>query len=125
MSRHLLEKRAARGALAVAFLLAAAPLAAAADPDAVARGAYLAGAAGCDRCHTDGEHGQPYAGGRLLATPFGTIPTPNITPDRATGIGRWSMADFARAMRWGIAPDDTHYVPACPYLFFNRRTDRD
>jgi len=88
MSRHLLEMRAATAALAVACLLAAAPFAAAADLDAVARGAYLAGAAGCDRCHTDGEHGQPYAGGRLLATPFGAIPTPNITPDQVTGIGR-------------------------------------
>jgi mono/diheme cytochrome c family protein len=125
MSRHLLDKRAARVALAVAYLVAAAPSAAAADRDAVARGAYLAGAAGCDRCHTDGEQGQPYAGGRLLATPFGTIPTPNITPDLATGIGRWSMADFGRALRWGIAPDDSHYVPAFPYLFYNRLIDGD
>jgi mono/diheme cytochrome c family protein len=125
MSRHLLDKRAARAALAGAYLLATAPSAATADRDAVARGAYLAGAAGCDRCHTDGEHGQPYAGGRLLATPFGTIPTPNITPDQATGIGRWSIADFARAMRWGIAPDDSHYVPVFPYPFYNRLTDRD
>ena len=111
--------------LAVAYLVAAAPSAAAADRDAVARGAYLAGAAGCDRCHTDGEQGQPYAGGRLLATPFGTIPTPNITPDPATGIGRWSMADFGRALRWGIAPDDSHYVPAFPYPFYNRLADAD
>jgi mono/diheme cytochrome c family protein len=125
MSRHLLDKRAARVVLAVAYLVAAAPPAATADRDAVARGAYLAGAAGCDRCHTDGEQGQPYAGGRLLATPFGTIPTPNITPDLATGIGRWSMADFGRALRWGIAPDDSHYVPAFPYLFYNRLIDGD
>jgi mono/diheme cytochrome c family protein len=125
MSRHLLDKRAARVVLAVAYLVAAAPPAATADRDAVARGAYLAGAAGCDRCHTDGEQGQPYAGGRPLATPFGTIPTPNITPDPATGIGRWSMADFARALRWGIAPDDSHYVPAFPYPFYNRLADAD
>lgn len=125
MSRHLLDKRAARVVLAVAYLVAAAPPAATADRDAVARGAYLAGAAGCDRCHTDGEQGQPYAGGRLLATPFGTIPTPNITPDPATGIGRWSMADFAHALRWGIAPDDSHYVPAFPYPFYNRLADAD
>jgi mono/diheme cytochrome c family protein len=126
MSRHLLEKRAARAAVAVACWLAAATSAAAADPDAVGRGAYLAGAAGCDRCHTDTEHdGHPYAGGRRMATPFGTIATPNITPDPATGIGRWSLADFVRAMRWGIAPDDSHYVPVFPYLFFNRLTDRD
>src|SRR5439155_12344526 len=111
-----------RAAFAALFLLlAVTPAAQAADQDAVARGAYLAAAAGCDQCHTDSERGgQPYAGGRLLATPFGSIPTPNLTPDRATGIGGWSAADFTRAMRWGIAPDDSHYVPAFPFLFYNR-----
>ncbi len=94
--------------------------------EAVARGAYLAAAAGCGGCHTDSERGgQAYAGGRRLATAFGIIATPNLTPDRATGIGRWSGADFIRAMRWGIAPDDTHYVPAFPFPFYNRLTDRD
>jgi len=98
----------------------------AADPDAVARGAYLAAAAGCDTCHTDSERGgRPYAGGRPLATGFGTIPTPNITPDKETGIGRWSNADFSRALRWGIAPDDSHYVPVFPYVFYNRLSDAD
>jgi mono/diheme cytochrome c family protein len=97
-----------------------------ADPDAVARGAYLAAAAGCDQCHTDAKGGgQPYAGGRELATAFGAIATPNITPDRATGIGRWSAADFARAMRWGMAPDDSHYVPAFPFPFYNRLGEPD
>ena len=86
----------------------------------------MAGAAGCDGCHTDADHGgRPYAGGRPLATVFGTIPTPNITPDRETGIGRWSTADFVRALRWGIAPEDSHYVPVFPYLFYNRLTDTD
>ena len=100
--------------------------ASAADPDAVARGAYLAGAAGCERCHTDSERGgRPYAGGRELATAFGIIATPNLTPDRATGIGRWSAADFTRAMRWGVAPDDSHYVPAFPFPFYNRLSERD
>jgi mono/diheme cytochrome c family protein len=94
--------------------------------DATANGAYLAAAAGCDRCHTDSEQGgSPYAGGRRLATEFGVITTPNITPDRDTGIGRWSAADFRRAMRWGIAPDNSHYVPAFPFPYYNRLTDRD
>ena len=105
MSQHPAGKGAVRAALAAACLLAVAPNAVAADRDAVARGAYLAGAAGCEACHTDrGRGGQAYAGGLPLATEFGTIPTPNITPDPATGLGRWSMADFARAVRWGIAP---------------------
>ncbi len=112
--------------LAIALALAGVPAGAAAQAGAAGRGAYLAAGAGCDQCHTDSAHGgPPYAGGRLLATPFGTIPTPNITPDLATGIGRWSMADFGRALRWGIAPDDSHYVPAFPYPFYNRLTDAD
>ncbi|HEX3861522.1 MAG TPA: cytochrome c [Stellaceae bacterium] len=106
-----------------------APLAAAAaspaDPAAIARGRYLADAAGCDGCHTDSDHGgKSYAGGQVT-TPFGMIATPNLTPDSATGIGRWSAADFARAVRWGIAPDDSHYVPTFPFPFYNRLSDTD
>ncbi len=68
---------------------------------------------------------RPYAGGRALTTEFGTITTPNITPDKATGIGGWSLDDFIRAMRWGIAPDGTHYVTAFPFPYFGRLTDSD
>lgn len=97
-----------------------------ADEAAVARGAYLAAAAGCGQCHTDSKNGgAPYAGGRVVATAFGTIPTPNITPDVATGIGAWNSGDFVRAMRAGIAPDGTHYVPAFPFPYFARLTDGD
>ncbi|HEY1299441.1 MAG TPA: cytochrome c [Stellaceae bacterium] len=100
--------------------------AAAAAPGSVERGAYLAAAAGCDQCHTDTQnHGRPYAGGRSLETPFGTLVTPNITPDRETGIGRWSEADFERALRWGIAPDDSHYLPAFPFPFYSRLSSAD
>ncbi len=97
-----------------------------ADDAAVARGAYLAAAAGCDQCHSDTKNGgAPYAGGRAMATEFGTIATPNITPDKATGIGGWSQADFVQAMRWGIAPDGTHYVTAFPFPYFGRLSDGD
>ena len=97
-----------------------------ADDAAIVRGAYLAAAAGCEQCHTDSRHGgAPYAGGRVLTTSFGALPTPNITPDTATGIGSWSDADFIRAMRWGIAPDGTHYVPIFPFSYFARLTDTD
>jgi len=97
-----------------------------ADEAAVARGAYLAAAAGCDQCHTDKErHGQPYAGGRPLKTPYGIIPSPNITPDKKTGIGGWSPADFTRALRWGVAPDDTHYLPVFPFPYYAGLSDQD
>jgi mono/diheme cytochrome c family protein len=107
----------------VAVLAAGEP--AGADEVAVARGAYLA-AAGCDQCHTDAKNGgAPYAGGRVIETEFGAIATPNITPDRATGIGAWSQADFVRAMRWGSAPDGTHYVTAFPFPYFAGLSDGD
>lgn len=97
-----------------------------ADDALAVRGAYLAAAAGCDQCHTDSKNGgTPYAGGRVIATAFGPITTPNITPDKATGIGGWSTADFVRAMRWGIAPDGTHYVTAFPFRYFAGLTDTD
>jgi mono/diheme cytochrome c family protein len=92
----------------------------------IARGKYLAEAAGCDQCHTDTEHqGRPYAGGRALETPFGTAWSPNITPDRETGIGRWRLADFLRALRSGIAPDDSHYLPIFPFPYYDRLTTED
>jgi mono/diheme cytochrome c family protein len=91
-----------------------------------AHGAYLAAAAGCDQCHTDAQHdGRPYAGGRAIETSFGTLFAPNITPDPETGIGRWRLADFERAVRWGIAPDDSHYLQAFPFPFYNRLTRND
>src|SRR5207302_4286984 len=99
------EIRAAFAALAL--LLAFSRGAGAAD--AVARGAYLAGAAGCDQCHSDTEHGgQSYAGAPPFPSPFGLIATPNLTPDRATGIGGWRLAVFARAVHRGGAPADSH-----------------
>ncbi|HEY1261338.1 MAG TPA: cytochrome c [Stellaceae bacterium] len=109
------------------MLALAGSVAAAATPTgSVEHGAYLAAAAGCDQCHTDAQsHGRPYAGGRTLETPFGTIVTPNITPDPDTGIGRWRFADFERALRWGIAPDDSHYLPVFPFPFYNRLTAAD
>src|SRR5579863_5148732 len=118
------KKSSSKGAsLAIVLSLAAVP---AAQADAVARGAYLAAAAGCDQCHTDTERGgRPYAGGRAFDTGWGTVVSPNITPDRATGIGEWSAADFNRALRWGIAPDDSHYLPVFPFAFYNGLTHGD
>src|SRR5213080_1918902 len=62
-----------------------------------ARGEYLARAGNCMGCHT-AQGGRPYAGGRSLSTPFGTFVTPNISPDKVTGIGHWSADDFWKAM---------------------------
>jgi len=90
------------------------------------RGSYLAKAAGCVGCHTEAKEGAPaFAGGRALKTPFGTFYGPNITPDPQAGIGKWSEADFLRAMRQGERPDGSNYFPAFPYTSFTRMTDQD
>jgi mono/diheme cytochrome c family protein len=90
------------------------------------RGAYLAAAAGCVGCHTEAKKdATPYAGGRALKTPFGTFFGPNITPHPAAGLGRWSEADFMRALRMGLRPDGAHYFPAFPYPSFTRIADSD
>lgn len=92
----------------------------------VARGEYIFRASGCENCHTDtAGKGPALAGGRPLKTPFGTFRTPNITPDPATGIGKWSEADFIRALREGRAPNGDHYFPAFPYTSYTKMTDAD
>jgi len=103
----------------------AAPAGDAADP-ALAHGAYLFAAAGCEGCHTDVKNkGAPLAGGRALATPFGTFYTPNITADVETGIGGWSDEDFARALRDGLSPSGEHLYPAFPYPSYTGMSDDD
>ena len=90
------------------------------------RGEYIAKAAGCVGCHTEAKkEAVPYAGGRALKTPFGTFYGPNITPHPQAGLGRWSEADFIRAMREGRRPDGANYFPAFPYPSFTRITDAD
>jgi mono/diheme cytochrome c family protein len=102
--------------------------AAAAQGDAQ-RGLYLSKAGGCIGCHTqptkDPKEAVPYAGGRALKTPFGTFYGPNITPHPTAGIGRWSEADFIRAVREGRRPDGAHYFPAFPYPSFTGISDAD
>lgn len=92
--------------------------------DLVQRGAELAAIGNCDTCHT-AAGGRPYAGGRAIPTPFGTIYSTNITPDAATGIGRWSEAAFRRALRRGVARDGSYLYPAFPYDHFTLVSDAD
>ncbi len=94
------------------------------DPALARRGAVLAAIGDCAVCHT-AEHGAPYAGGRPLATPFGTIYSTNITPDAQTGIGRWTLAAFTRALRQGVDRAGNNLYPALPYDHFTRMTDED
>ena len=94
------------------------------DDNLVVKGAQLALIGNCNVCHT--QPGKPpYAGGRPLATPFGTIYATNITPDPETGIGRWSEAAFLRSMRQGVRRDGAHLYPAFPYDHFTKMSAED
>jgi nicotinate dehydrogenase subunit B len=94
------------------------------DPAIVARGEKLAHVGNCAGCHT-AQGGRPFAGGRPLETPFGTVFTTNITPDPETGIGRWSRKAFVRALREGVARNGDLLYPAFPYDHFTHASDPD
>ena len=94
------------------------------DRTEVLHGEALAHLGNCRTCHT-APGGRPFAGGRALHTPFGTIYATNITPDPDTGIGRWSATAFERAMRQGISRDGRFLYPAFPYDHFARLSDSD
>ena len=83
----------------------------------LANGLTTFNAGGCSSCHA--VPGQPdrtkLGGGLAIPSPFGTFYAPNISPDPADGIGRWSETDFVRAVTQGISPAGYHYFPAFPY----------
>ena len=95
-----------------------------ANADLVKRGEYLARAGDCAACH-NAPGGKPYAGGYGFKLPFGTIYSSNITPDKDTGIGNWSDADFLRAMHDGIGKDGENLYPAFPYTSYTLLTEGD
>jgi cytochrome c553 len=94
------------------------------DDRAVARGAYLARAGNCIACHTE-RGGAPFAGGRAIDTPFGTVYASNLTPDKATGIGDWSADDFWHALHDGRSKDGHLLYPAFPYPNYTLVTRAD
>jgi len=87
-------------------------------------GEYLARAGNCVVCHT-APGGRPFAGGLKMATPGGVIYSTNITPDKNTGIGNYTLEEFGRAMRQGIAKDGHRLYPAMPYPSYAKLNDED
>ncbi len=106
------------------FLLTLAPASVlAADPPAD-RGEYIARAGNCVSCHSI--PGAPaLSGGLKMATPLGAIYSTNITPDKETGIGAYTLEDFDAAMRKGIAKDGHRLYPAMPYPSYAKMTPED
>ncbi len=98
----------------------------AADQDAalVKEGEYLARAGDCIACHTN--PGGPLFAGRLaMPTPFGTLYSTNITPDKETGIGDWTEDQFYSLMHTGRTPDGGLIYPAMPFGSYTKVTRKD
>ncbi len=98
-------------------------------PGDAARGEAVFLAGGCASCHhaqdATGEAKLILTGGQRFASDFGTFLAPNISSDPQAGIGGWTQADFARALRAGVSPEGQHYYPAFPYTAYARMTDTD
>ena len=94
------------------------------DRKVLSQGEALAALGSCATCHTR-QGGKPYSGGSSIQTPFGTIYSSNITPHKENGIGQWSLAAFARAMREGVSRTGAYLYPAFPYDHFSRVNDGD
>lgn len=88
------------------------------------KGEYVARLSDCVACHSTAK-GKPFAGGLEMATPLGSIFATNITPDKQTGIGHYSLAEFDRAVRHGVARDGHRLYPAMPYPSYQRMSDED
>ena len=124
-------KRSGKPALAAAAALliagsvvGRAARAAESDPDLIKRGEYLSRAGDCVACHT-APGGKPFAGNLGLEMPIGTIYTPNLTPDKATGIGNWTDDQFYKAMHEGIGVKGEYLYPAFPFPWYTKVTRDD
>lgn len=99
----------------------------------VTRGQYLATIMDCAGCHTGGVFlGKPdpkrfLAGSEVgFGIPgLGIFYPPNLTPDVETGLGSWSQADIAKALRTGVRPDGRELSPAMPWRSYAALNDAD
>uniref|UniRef100_UPI0029304528 c-type cytochrome n=1 Tax=Burkholderia pseudomallei TaxID=28450 RepID=UPI0029304528 len=128
--KHLIVKfrsacaNAALGLLAATLAASAAHAQPAADAATLKRGEYLARAGDCVACHTvPGE--KLFAGGRAMPTPFGTLYSPNITPDNDAGIGKWTADEFYTMMHTGRSRDGSLLYPAMPFAAYTKVTRAD
>jgi mono/diheme cytochrome c family protein len=98
-----------------------------AEPGDPAAGRIVFFLAGCASCHMSPRQSDPLrlGGGQELKTPFGSFYPPNISPDRADGIGAWSAADLANALMAGVSPGGQHLYPAFPYPSYTRMSVKD
>ena len=94
--------------------------------DPISRGFYLTRAADCFSCHTATAPNSPIgAGGRKMEIPFGILETPNLTPDKDTGIGNWTSDEFYQALHNGIGKDGENLYPAFPFTSYTKMPRED
>ena len=99
------------------------------------RGRYLVeGPAHCFQCHSEVDWqnpgaqpktGRKGAGTVFIEEGFEWLVAPNITPDKETGAGTWTDAQFARALREGVGHDGRRLFPIMPYMNFRELSDED
>ncbi len=123
--RDAVKRVLAAGAAAFFSLAQDAQAADQQDFGRIERGRYLAITGDCGSCHTMPGSNKPFAGGRPIETPFGTVLAPNITPDRETGIGSWTAQDFISALKSGIGRGGVRLYPAMPYVYYTKMPDAD
>ena len=117
-------------AAAAVFLTSSSPTIAA-DPE-IARGQYLVTIMGCGDCHTAGhffghpDTAHPLAGSDVaFGLPEGTFAGPNLTPDKETGLGNWTVPQIVTAITKGERPDGRALAPVMPWRGFSHLTAQD
>jgi len=98
----------------------------------VERGHYLVRIMDCAGCHTPGALGgrpdpaRPLAGADIgFGYPGGVVYAPNLTSDRETGLGEWTDAQIAAAVRQGVGRDKRALVPIMPWPSYSALTPED
>jgi mono/diheme cytochrome c family protein len=99
----------------------------------IARGKYLVQFGGCIDCHTPGYFfGKPDMPRALAGSEVGfEIPGlgvfygPNLTSDKATGLGNWSKQQIVTALQKGTRPDGRELAPIMPWRAFANLTKSD
>lgn len=92
--------------------------------DEMSHGKYIAVLGDCVACHTT-DVNKPLAGGMAFPTPVGDVYSTNITPDKTHGIGNYTLDEFRRVMREGVAKDGHRLYPAMPYTAYAKMNDSD
>jgi mono/diheme cytochrome c family protein len=99
----------------------------------VERGKYLVEVSGCNDCHTPGYFlGKPdkarYLGGSEVGFEIpglGVFYGPNLTPDKETGLGNWTIEQIMTTFQGGVRPDGRHLAPPMPSAAFAHFTPSD